>query len=128
MLRKAEEEKNFKGLKDELLKIHKKKKKEETKKKVTGEKMLKLLKLDNFNKYENEFLTDSGSPLKKPTSKAKDEKITNQNDQQEECPENLENEKEKEQKKEEENEEMDDSESSLDPKDEYESVDPKTLE
>ena len=36
VLKKAEEEKNFKGLKDELLKIHKKNKKEETKKKVTG--------------------------------------------------------------------------------------------
>ena len=35
-MKKAEEEKNFKGLKDELLKIHKKNKKEETKKKVTG--------------------------------------------------------------------------------------------
>ena len=36
VLKKAEEEKNFKGLKDDLLKIHKKKKKDEIKKKVTG--------------------------------------------------------------------------------------------
>jgi hypothetical protein len=35
-IKKAEEEKNFKGLKDDLLKIHKKKRKEEVKKKVTG--------------------------------------------------------------------------------------------
>ena len=26
------------------------------KKKVSGEKLLKILKLDNFSKYENEFL------------------------------------------------------------------------
>jgi hypothetical protein len=52
ILRKAEEEKNFKRLRDDLRRIHKKKLKQETKKKVTGEKMLKLLKLDNFKKYE----------------------------------------------------------------------------
>jgi hypothetical protein len=57
-LRKAEEEKNFKGLSDEMRKIHKRKLKQETKKKVTGEKMLKLLKLDNFKKYEDGFLKD----------------------------------------------------------------------
>jgi hypothetical protein len=93
VLKKAEEEKNFKGLKDELLKIHKKNKKEEVKKKVTGEKMLKLLKLDNFNKYENEFLTDSGSSPKKSTSKVKDGKIVHENDKGEESPENMKAEK-----------------------------------
>lgn len=35
------------------------------KKKVTGEKMLKLLKLDNFTKYEKEFLmSDEEKQLK----------------------------------------------------------------
>ncbi len=74
VIKKAEEEKNFKGLKDDLLKIHKQKRKEEVKKKVTGEKMLKLLKLDNFNKYENEFLTDSTPSPTKSSSKSKEEK------------------------------------------------------
>ncbi len=53
MIRKAEDEKNFKGLKDELLRIHRKNNNLEKKKKMTGEKMLKILKLDNFNKYED---------------------------------------------------------------------------
>lgn len=36
--------------------------------------MLKLLRLDNFNKYENEFLTDSAPSPTKPSSKLKEEK------------------------------------------------------
>lgn len=43
------------------------KKKEEMKNKVSGEKMLKLLSLDNFNKYEQEFLMPVDEKKKKMT-------------------------------------------------------------
>jgi hypothetical protein len=57
-LKKAEKEKNFKGLKEELSKAYQKKKRVEEKNKLSGQNMLKLLNLDNFSKYEKEFLAD----------------------------------------------------------------------
>ena len=41
-----------------MLKNHKKTKKNLTKNRVTGENMLKLLKLDDFSKYEREYLQE----------------------------------------------------------------------
>lgn len=45
-------------MKEEVQKKKKKLKSEAMKNKVSGQKMLKLLKLDNFSKYEKEFLKD----------------------------------------------------------------------
>lgn len=89
--------------------------------------MLRLLKLDNFNKYEKEFLADSSHSANKSISKLTDLKIDYQSVIKDYISEEHED-KKPEKKTEEVFEEIDDSESSLDNKDEYESVDPKTLE
>lgn len=44
-------------------------------KRVTGEKMLKLLKLDNFNKYEEEFLMSDEEKLALRKQKGDDENL-----------------------------------------------------
>ena len=73
-------------------------------------------------------MTDSGSSPKKSAARVKDEKVTNENDQEGGITNKSEEEKKQEEKSGQVTEEVDDSESSLDQKEEYESVDPKTLE
>lgn len=41
-----------------MTKVYKRKKRQESKNKLSGDNMLKLLKLDNFSKYEKEFLNN----------------------------------------------------------------------
>ena len=61
IFQKAEEEKFYKDLRDNLKKEYRRKKIISNKGKVSGEEMLNLLKLNNFGKYEQNFLLDDNS-------------------------------------------------------------------
>jgi hypothetical protein len=83
---KAEEEKLYKNLRDDLKKEEKKAKNKLMKDKVGGDQMLKLLKLNNFEKYERNFL-GTGTEVKeeKTESETGERKETEDEGSSEKC-------------------------------------------